>query len=215
MNTSTSTDADDVPMNQREARRCQLLDAADRVIRRDGPSASMDCIAAEAGITKPILYRHFGDKGDLYGLLAERYVEPVMRAILPALRQPGDMRARLRSVVDAYLAFIEADPQIYRFLMHCALGERNEATATVSDFIVRVSREVAAALWEESDRVGMDRGPAETWGYGLVGMVQVASDWWLRERTVPRDEFVDHLVALAWQGLSALDVSASTSPRQA
>lgn len=175
----------------------------------------MDCIAAEAGITKPILYRHFGDKGDLYRLLAERYVEPVMRAILPALRQPGDVRTRLRSIIDAYLTFIENDPQIYRFLMHCALGERNEAGATVSDFIVRVSREVAGALWEESDRVGADRAPAETWGYGLVGMVQVASDWWLKERTVSREEFVEHLVALAWHGLSALDEGASVSRRGA
>lgn len=201
-------------MTQREARRYELLDAADRVIRRDGPSASMDCIAAEAGITKPILYRHFGDKGDLYRLLAERYVEPVMRAILPALREPGDTQTRLRSIIEAYLSFIEADPQIYRFLMHCAVGERNEATATVSDFIVRVSREVAGVLWEEADRVGLDRAPAETWGYGLVGMVQVASDWWLRERTVPREEFVDHLVALAWQGLSPLDDNTSDSPRR-
>lgn len=214
MGTATSTDADGVPMNQREARRRELLDAADRVVRRDGPSASMDCIAAEAGITKPILYRHFGDKGDLYRLLAERYVEPVMRAISPALHRPGDVRMRLRAVIDAYLAFIEADPQIYRFLMHCAVGERDEARATVSEFIVRVSREVAGALWEECDRVGVDRAPAETWGYGLVGMVQVASDWWLQERPVSREDFVDHLAALAWRGLSVLDV-ASVSPRGA
>ncbi|MGH2819151.1 MAG: helix-turn-helix domain-containing protein, partial [Actinomycetota bacterium] len=43
-----------------------LLDAADNVVRRDGPEASMQKIAAEAGITKPILYRQFGDKGGLY-----------------------------------------------------------------------------------------------------------------------------------------------------
>lgn len=45
-----------------ERRRRELLEAADRVVLRDGPQASMNAIAAEAGITKPILYRHFGDK---------------------------------------------------------------------------------------------------------------------------------------------------------
>ncbi|BFO19525.1 hypothetical protein SHKM778_59130 [Streptomyces sp. KM77-8] len=47
-----------------ERRRRELLEAADRVVLRDGPGASMNAIAAEAGITKPILYRHFGDKED-------------------------------------------------------------------------------------------------------------------------------------------------------
>jgi len=169
----------------------------------------MDCIAAEAGITKPILYRHFGDKGELYRLLAERYVEPVMCAVLPALRQPAEVRIRIRSVIDAYLGFIDADPQVYRFLMHRALGERNEARTTVADFIVRMGREVAIAIGEELDRRGMDSDPAEAWGHGIVGMVQVASDWWLQERPMPREEFVDHLAGLAWQGLSVLDLPAT------
>src|SRR5512135_2304476 len=55
-------------------RRRQLLAAADRVVRRRGPDASMDEIAAEAGVTKPILYRHFGDKDGLYAALTERYL---------------------------------------------------------------------------------------------------------------------------------------------
>lgn len=46
-----------------ERRRRELLEAAERIVLRDGPDASMNAIAAEAGITKPILYRHFGDKG--------------------------------------------------------------------------------------------------------------------------------------------------------
>lgn len=165
----------------------------------------MDCIAAEAGITKPILYRHFGDKGELYRLLAERYVEPVMCVLLPALQQPADVPARIRSVVDTYVTFIDADPQVYRFLMHRALGERNEARAAVADLIVRMGREVAAAIGEEFARRGMDPAPAEAWGHGIVGMVQVAGDWWLQERPMPRKEFVDHLADLAWQGLSVLE----------
>jgi AcrR family transcriptional regulator len=59
-----------------ERRRRELLEAADRVVLRDGPGASMNAIAAEAGITKPILYRHFGDKGGLYAALAKRRADP-------------------------------------------------------------------------------------------------------------------------------------------
>src|SRR6266508_3048551 len=49
------------PRRSREERREELLDAAERAIRRIGPQASMEELAAEAGITKPILYSHFGD----------------------------------------------------------------------------------------------------------------------------------------------------------
>src|SRR6185503_19473544 len=63
----------------RVARRDELLAAADRAVRELGPEASMDAIAAEAGITKPIVYRYFGDKDDLYAALAERYLEELYR----------------------------------------------------------------------------------------------------------------------------------------
>ncbi|MEU1097709.1 helix-turn-helix domain-containing protein, partial [Streptomyces sp. NPDC005877] len=63
-----------------ESRRRELLEAADRVVLRDGPKASMNAIAAEAGITKPILYRHFGDKGGLYRALAQRHTDALLAA---------------------------------------------------------------------------------------------------------------------------------------
>lgn len=64
-----------------EQRRRELLEAADRVVLRDGPKASMNAIAAEAGITKPILYRHFGDKGGLYRALATRHTDGLLAAL--------------------------------------------------------------------------------------------------------------------------------------
>lgn len=71
-----------------EIRRRELLEAADRVVLRDGPQASMNAIAAEAGITKPILYRHFGDKGGLYRALAKRHTDALLSALRAALDAP-------------------------------------------------------------------------------------------------------------------------------
>ncbi|MBO1419620.1 helix-turn-helix domain-containing protein, partial [Streptomyces sp. FH025] len=98
----------------REPRREQLLNAADRVIQRDGPSASMNAIAAEAGITKPILYRHFGDRNGLIGALTERHTSGLLAAIRAALAEPLERRDRVEHVLDTYLAGIEARPQVYR-----------------------------------------------------------------------------------------------------
>src|SRR6058998_3022185 len=98
----------------------QLLEAADRVVRRAGSAATMNLIAAEAGITKPILYRHFGDKGGLYRALAERHTEALLDSLRAALDASTDRRDRVETTLDTYLAAIEARPQVYRFLMHPA-----------------------------------------------------------------------------------------------
>ena len=68
----------------RERRREELLDVADRVIQRHGTGVSMDEIASEAGITKPVLYRHFGDKDGLYEALTQRYVDELTAVLRPA-----------------------------------------------------------------------------------------------------------------------------------
>ncbi len=88
--------------------------------------------------------------------------------------------------------------------MHRAQGEQRAARATVSDFIQRVGRAIAESIDTELERTGLDRGTAEAWGHALVGMVQVAGDWWLQEGRTSRTVFVEQLVALAWDGLSVL-----------
>jgi AcrR family transcriptional regulator len=195
------------PGRERTRRRGELLDAADRVIRRSGPTASMTAIAAEAGITKPILYRHFGDKGGLYGALAERYVGALMVELRSALQESSDPRGRLEATVDAYLEFVDRQSDVYRFLMHRAVRERPEAQAAVADFISRVAREVAIELREDLARYGIETGGAEPLAYGIVGLVQLAGDWWLQNRTMTRAEIRDYLVTLLWSGFSRFGVT--------
>src|SRR2546423_9774671 len=63
---------------RRQARRDELVDAALRSIRELGPDVSMEQIAAEAGVTKPILYRHFGDKDGLCEAVAQNVLGEMM-----------------------------------------------------------------------------------------------------------------------------------------
>src|SRR5437763_7604163 len=56
----------------REARREEFVEATIRAVARHGPEVGMDEIAAEAGVTKPVLYRHFTDKADLYLAVGRR-----------------------------------------------------------------------------------------------------------------------------------------------
>ena len=193
------------PDPDREARWAQrkdeLLEAADRVVRRDGPNTSMNDIAREAGITKPILYKHFGDKGGLYQALAERYVRQLLEELRTAYQTETEPRLRVRTTIDSYLAFVEAEHEVYNFLMHRAVNERPEAQATVADFIRQLAAELSIVLGDELRKLGLDSGGAEPWAHGIVGMVQLAGDRWLETKTMTRTALVDYLESLVWNGL--------------
>ncbi|HZF90998.1 TetR family transcriptional regulator [Streptomyces sp.] len=191
-----------------DRRRRELLEAADRVVLRDGPQASMNAIAAEAGITKPILYRHFGDKGGLYAALAKRHTDALLDSLRAALDAPAERRERVESTLDTYLAAIEARPQVYRFLMHPAEGgQAGEQGFDVGKHSAPVLRRMGEELGKVIEE-RVDLGPggerlARVWGHGIVGMMHAAGDWWLGERPCSRQELVRGLADLLWGRLAA------------
>ncbi|PWI42718.1 TetR family transcriptional regulator [Streptomyces sp. ICBB 8177] len=205
MQTSQRTDQ----QRAAERRRKELLEAADRVVLRDGPEASMNAIAAEAGITKPILYRHFGDKNGLYRALAKRHTDALLVSLRTALDSADARRDRVEATLDAYLTAIEARPQVYRFLMH---PTEQESGDTEKGFDAgRQSAPLLRRLGEELARIiaeRLDLGPggdelARVWGHGIVGMMHAAGDWWLGERPCSREQLVRHLADLLWGRLAA------------
>src|SRR5919198_3092805 len=78
---------------RREARRLEFLDAAIEVIRTEGPGASMDQVAAKIGVTKPVVYRYFGDRGGMYRAVAERYCGELRNKFRGAMSTTPDLRA--------------------------------------------------------------------------------------------------------------------------
>ncbi|GAA2911303.1 TetR family transcriptional regulator [Streptomyces mexicanus] len=182
------------------------------MVLRDGPQASMNAIAAEAGITKPILYRHFGDKGGLYAALAQRHTDALLDSLRAALDAPAERRERVESTLDTYLAAIEARPQVYRFLMHPAEGGQGGDQGGDQGFDVgkhsapllrRMGEELAQVIEERLDLGPNSQQLARVWGHGIVGMMHAAGDWWLGERPCSRADLVRGLADLLWGRLAA------------
>ena len=186
---------------RRLARREELLDAAVEVIRRDGPAVSMESIAAAAGVTKPIVYRHFGDRSGLVAALAKRFSDDLMGALQASLLREAQPRELLVGTIDAFLAFVEKEPNLYRFVVQHDDGGAEEMTG----FVRQVAQQVALVMGERLRELGHDSGAAEPWAYGLVGMVHFAGDWWVERRAMPRARLVEYLTALVWDGLASLD----------
>jgi AcrR family transcriptional regulator len=193
---------------RREERREELLDVADRVIHRRGTSVSMDEIASEAGITKPVLYRHFGDKDGLWEALTQRYVDELTRALRPAA-EATEPRARLAATIDAYLSYVELEPERYRFLL--GASGRSRTSPLVAEFR---RRQVADCLFTAVDslrRAGLDPGFAEPWAHCVSGMIRSAGVAWLETRELPRERLVEYLTTILWDGFSSLRTKAAAS----
>jgi AcrR family transcriptional regulator len=198
---TTATSAQDSKRALRERRREELLDVADRVIQRRGVGVSMDEIASEAGITKPVLYRHFGDKDGLYEALTERYVDELMTALKPAT-EASEPRDRLAAAIDAYLVYVEREPERYRFLLHAS--EQPRTAGIVADFRRRHIAECAFTAEDNLRRAGIDPGFTEPWAECVSGMIRAAGTSWLETRSLPRERLVDYLTTILWEGFSSL-----------
>jgi AcrR family transcriptional regulator len=188
------------PRRDPDERRAELLDAAERAIRRIGPQASMDELAAEAGITKPILYSHFGDKAGLVTALSERVAARMNSAILKELSTHRSPREVVRSTISAFCTFIEDEPELYRFLIQSVMHHRPSRTPgrTASG----ISNAIAISLGTALRRAGADSGAAEPWAFAIVGMTFAGAGWWLERRTMSKDDLVNYLTQLLWSGLS-------------
>ena len=164
----------------------------------------MDDVAAEAGVSRVVLYRYFGDKRGLYQAVAERYVAALMVELRAALRGTSDPQKRLRRTIDTYVRFIEENAAMYEFLMHRVVSEGPGAQVTVAAFMRTVADEVGEVLGENLLALGFDPAPASVWSNGVVGMVHLATDAWLQSRHVSRRRFVGYLEGLLSYGFFGL-----------
>ena len=188
----------------RAERREALLNAAIDGIRKHGPSASMDQLAAEAGVTKPILYRHFRGRSDLVAEIAKRFADLLLADLQAALgQQTPEPRTILTSTIDAFLAFIEREPALYRFL-----DRRDVDAADFTGFLDEISNRVAVVIGEQLRAAGRDSGSAEPVAHGVVAFVYAAGDWWIDRRLMPRPQLVTYLTDFLWEGFNGQGVQA-------
>jgi AcrR family transcriptional regulator len=129
-----------------EDRREQLLDAAKRVVADQGfHRTSIEAVAREAGITRPIVYGHFQDLGGLLEALIERESARALRQlaeVLPRDLGAGDPGEALLAALRGYLEAVRADPDTWRLVLMPSEG----APAMLHDHITEGRAAVVAQL---------------------------------------------------------------------
>ncbi len=165
----------------------------------------MDEVAARAGTSKTVVYRHFTDRTELYVAVCARVAEVLVGQVRTAMDRADGPRAQAAAGIEAYLRLIEHDPEVYRFVVHRPLVDRPLDADPVADLVSLIGDQAAAAIAAQLRSTGSDTTAATPWGHGIVGLVRAAADNWLaRPSAMTRAELAAHLTDLAWAGLSGV-----------
>ncbi len=178
-------------------RRRDLVEATLRAIRRHGPGVGMEEVAAEAGTSKTVIYRHFGGRTGLYSAVVESVHEFIWSRLRHHISEDRlEPAVLVRELTDTYLALVERDPHIYQFVITRPLGD-SPVEDPVSGITGRIGNEVAEAFRSWLRANDLDTRAANTWGHGVVGFVWAIADKWITTgHQRPRADIVDFTVRL-------------------
>jgi AcrR family transcriptional regulator len=184
-------------------RRAQLLAIARELFADKGfDGTSIEEIAGRAGVSKPVVYEHFGSKERVYVEVVELAVHRMLDKMTSALGG-GSARALLEQAALALLEYIEEDTPGFRILVRDSPVA--SSTGNFASLISDIASRVEHILGREFATRGFDQELAPLYSQALVGMVALTGQWWLDVREPAREEVAAHLVNLAWNGLSGME----------
>ena len=185
-------------------RREQLLDVGRSLFAERGyDGTAVEEIASRAGVSKPVVYEHFGGKEGLYAVVVDREVQQLLGMFGTALSGESP-RELLEQACLVLLTYVEEHGDGFRILVReSPVGmERSGGFATImSD----VASQVEYILAQQFKARGFESKLAPLYSQALVGMVALAGQWWQDHRKPKREEVAAHLVNLAWNGLRGLE----------
>ena len=105
-------------------------------------------------------------------MLGTRFADGLQATLLSAMGSGTDPREMLVKTIDAYLSFVERDPEVYRFLVRhlTASPENGSDELSVGNFLRQVGNQVAVVVGEQMRAARVDSGGAEPLAHG--GQVQ-------------------------------------------
>jgi AcrR family transcriptional regulator len=181
-------------------RRELITEAAGRLFGERGYEGTrLDDIAAAAGVTKPVLYRHFDSKRELYMALLARHRDD-LPTFVGAAPTEGSLREWLRAILESWLEYVETHSYAWQMLFRDSGG--GPAVQAFRREVHARAREVLAGVIRS---LGTERIPpreaeplAELMRMGMASLVL----WWMDNPGTPREVLIDAMTR-AWAGLFA------------
>ncbi|WP_311836025.1 TetR/AcrR family transcriptional regulator [Cellulomonas fimi] len=194
----------------RDARRAQVLDVAQELFATEGfHHVSMDDIADRAQVSKPVLYRHFPSKLDLYLAVVDARGSGLQAAVEVALApiergpvRPGDGREVVHALVRAYFEFVDGAGESASLLFESDVTHDADVRARVEQANAEAAAGVARVLAEFT---GLPAEHTSLLAATLIGMAQSGATTRMRADTrLGVAEAADLVARLAWGGVASL-----------
>jgi AcrR family transcriptional regulator len=190
-------------------RRSQLLEVAlERFAASGYHNTSMEDIADAAGVTKPVLYQHFGSKRMLYLELLETVGQELLREVRDQAAAATEPYQQVLAGFQAYFRFVSERTSAFQLLFGSGARQNDEFADVVQTMEESVAATVATFI--NSD---IDPGHKELLGYAIVGLGEVTARFWVSRRDEAGYPDLDpaeagllavRLADLVWAGLRGL-----------
>jgi AcrR family transcriptional regulator len=185
-------------------RREQLLDVGRRIFAAKGYEAcTVEEIAAKAGVSKPVVYEHFGGKEGLYAVIVDREIGALTAGVSAALASGGSARSLVERAAMALLDYVETSTDGFRILVRDSPA--GQSTGSLAGVLSDMAAQVEGILAAEFKSRRLDPKSAPIYAQMLVGMVALTGQWWLDQRRFKKADVAAHLVNLSWNGLRGLE----------
>ena len=194
----------------RAIREQQMLDSAIRVFADLGyRSASMDTIARDANISKPMLYLYYGSKEELFSACVARESGRLIEGLTSAATGSDGPRDSLESVVQAFLEFVDANADSWTVVYRQAMAEpvfRDEVEKTRSVLV-----DLTADLLAQNSVESRSREVLQVVATALVGAGEAVANQ-IAAHSMPTEVAAGVVVDLAWRGLAGGASRPQTTP---
>jgi AcrR family transcriptional regulator len=184
-------------------RRQQLLDIGRHLFAERGfEGTSIEEIAAQAGVSKPVVYEHFGGKEGLYAVVVDREVERLLTMVTTLLEgEHNDQKFEAAAV--ALLRYIDENSDGFRILVRDS--NPGSVSGTYGTMLSDIAMQVEYIMADFLRSRGRDPKLAPMYSQMMVGMVAFTGQWWLDARKPRLEEVASSLIDIAWNGLAHLN----------
>jgi AcrR family transcriptional regulator len=197
-------------------RMAQALVAAHTLFAERGFAAvTMDEVAAEVGVTKPLLYNYFGNKEQLYIACMKRSGDALVTMILETVGDASSPSEALNDGLRAFFAFLDADRAAWAVLFDETLPHSGELADRVAEYRGRLIALVSESLLAQlpAKRRAAARIEVEALSTALLGSAEALARWWLRTEATTAGEAAELLIATLEPGLRLRSTPSAKSSR--
>lgn len=187
----------------RARREQQLLNVALQLFIEHGyQGTSMEDIASAAGVTRPIVYNHFGSKDGIYLACLRRARASLDQHIVDAAQDPTTIEGRLKAGIEGYFTFVEEN----RCSWHLLFGGGAAIAGTAAEEASRLRFQTVEKITQLLLTVvqGIDEETCEGFAHAVSGAGEQVAKWWMQRPHITKQHVVGLMLSFTWNGLKAL-----------